>query len=446
MSQFITAFDSAGNANSYCIEEGASKFAGVADHCEIRLEGEDVAPIHCMFSMVDGELKIQDWNTEGKTLLNGLELLDESVFCDGDEITIGTNRIVVGQFGNDSPNPVRASAETVVVNSENGDAELQQELEKIRSENSQLEAEFAAHPKPDDQVDSLYDDPFNSGDTELLRDEIESLTLELAEREQQVSMLSQQLESGGGSGDMEDTARLVERMEQLLDELQSADERIRTHEELLRFSDEATQAEQEERRQLESWVEQIEDRVTAREEEAKAEAERLNGRVHDLLAQQKHHEQVLEKALQQRTANGSVQSDDLVLSLQAQVQDLQDKWQQSQEECDRLTSQQSSVPPTDGDSQSVTELNQKIMQLEMDASRGRAQVARERAELAKLQSDLEQKCRTNSPDSESEFRLQAMRDHLRELHSEEEVERENRRQRSLGGRIASLFTRIESRQ
>lgn len=445
MSHFITVFDPAGNTSTYSIEQGGSKFGGTAGHCEIRLDGENVAPIHCMFSVVDGGLRIQDWNTEGKTLLNGAELLDESPFCDSDEVTIGTNRIVVGQSNNDSLDSVRTPVEALTINTGNSDAELHQELEKIRSENSQLEAEFASIPESDAAVESLYDDPFNSGDTELLRDEIESLTLELAERDQQVSMLKQQLESGTGGGDMEDTARLVARMEQLLDELQTADERIRTHEELLRFSDEATQAEQEERRQLESWVEQIEDRVTAREEEAKAETERLNGRVRDLLAQQKHHEQVLEKALQQRTANGSVTSDDLVKSLQAQVQDLQDKWQRSQEECDRLTLRSSSAA-ADGDSQSVTELKQRIMQLELDASRERAQVARERAELAKLQSDLEQKCRTNNLDSDSDIRLKAMRDHLRELHSEEEVERENRRQRSLGGRIASLFTRIESRQ
>ena len=93
----------------------------------------------------------------------------------------------------------------------------------------------------------------------------------------------------------------------------------------------------------------------------------------------------------------------------------------------------------------VAELKQKIMQLEMDASRERAAVARERAELAKLQSEMEQKCRTSNLDSDSEIRLKAMREHLRELHSEEEVEREQRRQQSLGGRIASLFSRIESR-
>ncbi len=444
MSQFITVLDPTGIANSYCIEEGASKFAGSADHCEIKLQGEDVAPIHCMFSTVEGELKIQDWNTGGKTLLNGFELQDESQFCDGDEVSIGEIQILVGQQGASADGAVRASADTVAYGTSDSNDELQQELQKIKLENSKLEAEFAATAQPDNAVDSLYDDPFSSGDTELLRDEIESLTVELAERDQQVCMLKQQLESGGG-GDMEETNRLVTRMEQLLDELQSADDRIRTFEELLRTSDDATQAEQEERRQLESWLEQIEDRVTAREEEAKAETDRLNGRVHDLLAQQKHHEQVIEKALRQRTSgSGGDASDELVQSLQAQVQDLQSKWQQAQDECEQLASQRSTAP--DGsDSQVVAELKQKIMQLEMGASRERAEVARERAELAKLQSEVEQKCRTTSLDSDSEVRLKAMREHLRELHSEEEIEREQRRQQSLGGRIASLFSRIESR-
>ena len=293
MSQFITTFDSTGNAETYCIEEGNSTFAGTAGHCEIKLSGESVEPIHCMFSTIDGKLTIQDWKTDGKTLLNGTAVLDESQFVEGDEVAIGDNRIVVGQLDGSSPAPAEvaqttvsnattlevdlpAIADTTTPDSQHKDAELEQELERIRCENSKLETEFANTPDTDGSVDSLYDDPFSSGDTEFLRDEIESLTVELAERDQQISMFQQQLESGDVGGDMEDTARLVARMEQLLDELQLADERVRTHEELLRASDDATQAEQEERRQLEAWVEQIEDRVTDREAESKAETERLN--------------------------------------------------------------------------------------------------------------------------------------------------------------------------
>jgi len=415
MSQFITVLDSTGNTNSYCIEEGASTFAGSAGHCEIQLGGSNVEPIHCMFSTVDGELKIQDWNTDGKTLLNGAALLDESKFCDGDEVTIGDNQILAGQHGESAERTSRVPADTVAYGTaqpelqhERDDSELQHELDKLRAENSKLEAEFPAITESDSSVDSLYDDPFSSGDTELLRDEIESLTVELAERDQQIAMLKQQTESGG---DMEETNRLVVRMEELLDELQSSDDRIRTC-----------------------------------EEEAKAETERLNSRVRDLLAQQKHQEQVLEKALQQRTTDGDStdSSNELVQSLQAQIRDMQEKWQQSQEQCDQLATQRS-LAPDGSDSQTVAELKQKIMQLETDASRERAEVARERAELAKLQSELEQKCRITAPNSDSEIRLKAMRDHLRELHSEEEVEREKRRQQSLSGRIASLFTRIESR-
>ena len=450
MSQHITVLDSTGNTNSYCIEEGSSTFAGSADHCEIQLGGSNVEPIHCMFSTVDGELKIQDWNTDGKTLLNGAPLQDESRFCDGDEVTVGDNQILVGQHGETTERASRVSADTVAYGTANSEpqperdnSDLQHELDKLRAENSKLEAEFPAAADSDPSVDSLYDDPFRSGDTELLRDEIESLTVELAERDQQVAMLKQQVESGG---DMEETNRLVVRMEELLDELQSSDDRIRTFEELLRASDDATQAEQEERQQLEAWVVQIEDRVTAREEEAKAETERLNSRVRDLLAQQKHQEHVLEKALEQRTTDGgsSDSSDELVQSLQAQIRDMQAKWEQSQEQCDQLATQRS-LAPDGSDSQTVAELKQRIMQLETDASRERAEVARERAELAKLQSELEQQCRTTTPDSDAEIRLKAMRDHLREIHSEEEVEREQRRQQSLGGRIANLFTRIESR-
>jgi len=445
MPQFITVLNSTGTAKTFTIEEGISTFAGSANHCEINLEGSDVAPIHIMFSTVEGQLTVQDWNTNGQTLLNGLPLPDEAPFCVGDELAIGDNQILAGQHSEVVESEPRTSADTVAYKAVDSNAELKQELLNIRDQNSECESEFTTATEHRNSINSLYDDPFGSGDTELLRDEIESLTLELAERDQQLLMLNQQVESGGTSGDIEDTSRMVARMEQLLDELQSADGRIRTFEELLRASDDATQAEQEERRQLESWVNQIEDRVTAREEEANAETKRLNNRVHDLLTQQKHHEQVIENALQKRSSDGNEQSNELVQSLQEQVQDLQTKWQQSQQECERLLKQQATAP-TEGESQSVAELNQKIMQLELDAARERAEVARERAELTRLKSELEQKHRTKTVDSDSDIRLKAMREHLREIHSEEETERAIQQQNSLGHRIASLFTRIESRQ
>ena len=132
-------------------------------------------------------------------------------------------------------------------------------------------------------------------------------------------------------------------------------------------------------------------------------------------------------------------------SLQTQLSDLQETWQKAQDDNLALAKQIQHNAASVEDSTTVAELQQKVMQLEMDAARERAEVARERAELARMQAEFEQQSQHKEVSSESEIRIKAMRDHLRELHSEEEVERESRRQRSLGGRIAKLFTRIESR-
>jgi hypothetical protein len=97
MSQFITVFNALGESTAFSIEEGASTFAGTAGHCDVQLVGDGVEPIHCMFSCVNGQLQVQDWNTNGKTLLNGSPLDDESAFLEGDQLSMGTCQIVLGQ-------------------------------------------------------------------------------------------------------------------------------------------------------------------------------------------------------------------------------------------------------------------------------------------------------------------------------------------------------------
>ena len=110
--------------------------------------------------------------------------------------------------------------------------------------------------------------------------EVDQLRFELAERDAQVQKLSSNRAQPEFDDDENDeTVRLVNRLEELLDELQTSDERVRGMEELLRASDQATQAEREERCHLESWVEEIEQRVAQREAESAAELSRLQMRL-----------------------------------------------------------------------------------------------------------------------------------------------------------------------
>jgi len=116
-----------------------------------------------------------------------------------------------------------------------------------------------------------------------LRAEVAHLQQELALREQQwaegQNLLAQaKEETAAPTGDSEDTARLVARMESLLDELDQADQRAAQLEGLLRRAEEAAEAEREERRHLESWMGDIECRVGQREAEWHAERELLRQR------------------------------------------------------------------------------------------------------------------------------------------------------------------------
>ena len=55
---------------------------------------------------------------------------------------------------------------------------------------------------------------------------------------------------------------------------------------------------------------------------------------------------------------------------------------------------------------------------------------------------MEQQIRDQGSMSDSETRLVAMRQHLRERYENERAEREARRKRSLGGRISSLLRSV----
>ena len=45
---------------------------------------------------------------------------------------------------------------------------------------------------------------------------------------------------------------------------------------------------------------------------------------------------------------------------------------------------------------------------------------------------------------DADSRVMAMRQHLRDIHEEEKLEQEERKQRSLGGRISRLLNRVGS--
>jgi len=105
--------------------------------------------------------------------------------------------------------------------------------------------------------------------------EIEQLRFEIANRDSQIMALKNDRNNSAETVDEEVTVKLVNRLEDLLAELQTSDDRIQGLEELLRVSEQATATEQEERAQIEQWIAEIENRVGQREAEFQVEVENL---------------------------------------------------------------------------------------------------------------------------------------------------------------------------
>ena len=63
---------------------------GSSSNCRIRLECGDVAAMHCLISLQNGRLSIQDWYTTAGTFLNGHKLDGSAVLQVGDLIRLGT--------------------------------------------------------------------------------------------------------------------------------------------------------------------------------------------------------------------------------------------------------------------------------------------------------------------------------------------------------------------
>ncbi len=230
------------------------------------------------------------------------------------------------------------------------------------------------------------------------------------------------------------TLRLVNRLEELLEELQSSDDRVRELEELLKVSDEATQAEKDERLQLESWVSEIEKRVSQRDAESAAELGRVLSQLRDSQSQFQQTESHLNKVLQcdgKLNDNGA----EILQGLQDQVASLQTQLGGAVEENDGLREQSKNE---------LQAMEQRMLEMQVVTSREKAETARQRAELEQLKDDLEQKIAATSSveAADADVRIRAMREHLREIHASEKIEMQEKKQLGLGGRISMLLNRV----
>lgn len=289
----------------------------------------------------------------------------------------------------------------------------------------------------DDQVDAEI--------VQLLKSEIEDLRIQVAERDEQlasldglpVSSASQHEHASHQTSNEFGGVDLVQRVDDLLAELEEHDERVATLQELLQVSEIQNQAEQEERNCLEQWLNEIEKRISDRDSEWQAEQDALRQRIVEVgqerdLAQQKLH------AAAQRYGGGDEQdiaADETLKELQQQNASVQTELEETRKQL----------------SQSIRQAQRLEQEEPAQLQQMRAELAQEKASVSRLRFQLSEKLQDitdipdpkDQPDREFAYKLQTLREHLREIHEEEKVERDQKGD-SLLGRISGLWKRVDN--
>jgi len=461
------------------LENDSTVLIGSGGHCRIQLEGDGIRSLHCIVAIKeDGRVEIRDWNT-GCTFVNGTAIGENVVLNDGDQIGIANHEIKVV-----FPGPVSLAAATDIADGAANDdrqTEVAEDSEAEASAPSQTQDPVqeapveTPEPNSEPDADSLYDSVeetapsipekfvYDAGSSaEPQYDSAEtgfSSGFNQQEEIQRLQMENEQLRFELGQGSSKDensedvldhngAARMVSRMGELLEELKQSDERTKELEDLLQTADQATRDEREERILLEGVISEYESRVEERQSRADSELHAMK--------------QKLEQEWQQRgeelekdssapvemlvTMKGQIElllekltvSQGEVVSLQEQLQQKETRLEEVQAELE----QSQAVSSESDDPERKT-----LAELQVELARERAEIARERAEVEGLKMEHENQMETRET-TEADNRIQAMRDHLREIHDKEKVEKANQlddpeqNSGSIASRISSLLQQV----
>ena len=226
------------------------------------------------------------------------------------------------------------------------------------------------------------------------------------------------------------------RVEDLLAELAEHDERVSTLQELLQMAEIQNQAEREERNCLETWVGEIEQRIGERESEWQAEQDALRGRLESVAEERDQFQQQLHAAAKRygEASVGQVDPDETLQKLQKQNAELQTALEDAQKQLVGLNRQiehQKTEEP-----ESLQNERAELAQEKAASSRMRFQLSKQLQDIGDVSDAKDQ------PDREFAYKLQTLREHLREIHEEEKIEREQKGE-SLFGRISNLWKRVD---
>ena len=449
------------------IRDGERLFVGTDENSDICLTDDNVAATHCVIIADGGCVTVQDCYSKTGTFVDERKIREVQLTANS-EVQVGATVIAVTlnsrrskhtltERTSSADSRVRHERDTVVAEvagtsadsrpaseasatsaTANAAPDAQPTLnadsvvQTIRDLKWQLEQALAENEVLHDRLAAIgttttdsQNDPFQEEMVALLRAEVMELQAALAEREQVSATPSHQRSlqcSGDEAFSEDDTAKLVERLEELLLELQERDEQIATLTELLEADEAANRAERDERTQLDSWLKDIEDRFGCREQEWQAEKSRLQADLGSMAADRDR----AEAAINADSSNAKLEATQKVLvSLRdtAESQRLQ-----------------------------LLESEQTILQLRREVELARhsqpreelVRLAEERAEIARQRQELEASRQHDhrAGANEATLKLQVLRQHLKEIHQQERKEQEERK---LSSRLARLWSRLDSR-
>jgi pSer/pThr/pTyr-binding forkhead associated (FHA) protein len=468
----ILEWTSKGKSHSRELLQGDRLFAGSDETSDLCLSDSGVAATHCVIFAKSGSVTIEDCYSLEGTYVDGRRIRSERLsrstevklgsaivtvklpgpstltadtkartpsatpaLCDGipnmDHSPPGRNTVPDRTLANGDESersPFVVSRQTSDHSSETtlSEADSQAVVDDLRFQ--LLEAKEEIRILQRRLESSVRQTPCENNDSrqqemiELLRAEVLELQAALAERENLGFDLRPSAPLDEDVLPRAEAEKLVQRLEQLLSELQDRDEQINSLTDLLAAAEDANQMELEERTQMDQWVRDIEQRFGSREQEWQEERLVLQKSIDAMAAERDR----AEAALNADTASGKLEAaQNMLRSLR-----------------ETASAQRQQLV---GSEQLIQELRGRLEQAQsLHSHEDRMQLIQERAELARQRQELEtlRHQQHGFGTDETALKLRALRQHLNEIHEEERAEREERK---LSTRISKLWRRLEGR-
>ncbi len=447
---------SMGGSTQVCeVGPDSTVIVGSGRNCGLQLADPDVLTLHAIFRQAADELWLQPWHADAMICVNGMQLGDDVQLAAGDEIQIGSHRIVVDHSANAGQTTPRSEPHQEQLPTAITQADVQahaprQTDEPLSWENGPESSSFETSDDAPLRVaaqDEMYHDDFSGPDRDdcpgheaidLLQAEIALLQSELIERDSQIAGLasrqSADIEECVTRTDAEDTVP-ASRLEQSLCELEQSDQRIAELERLLSLAEEARNAASDERQQIESWVGEIEGRIEQWMTERRAELDLLRNQLRQAKAECDRLREQVQRGAQTQDETDSAKS----LQLQHRYAELQEALQRTESERDQLREQLQQAE-IGADHRQRAEADTALREEGLQLAQERASLARERSELENARVVSNEGLRETAPRQDGDRRVRAFREHLREIHDQEQ---EDPPERGLGSRLARLWRRLD---